>query len=266
LAAPLGIETLSLDVKLANLERKKTYLEKLLAQLQREHASVAFPVPQLPIRDLLHAAGASSVVHAPPHNAAQASAALFLASGLGHPPMPDNFSYYYDVADRGKRSRSPKNTDRTFFCNCAFEEGVASASAPVAEPVAAEQAAAPADAASPASEGGATPAAEDCYWASDSRDAATGAAAPADTSHHISRSFFRLQSCSPNSEQLCNLLSNLKCGATMGLESCITFLGIVSFARWHVENPLAINSKSKLSGNKYRIRLLLERKRQYDKS
>jgi hypothetical protein len=145
-------------------------------------------------------------------------------------------------------------------------EGVASASAPVAEPVAAEQAAAPADAASPASEGGATPAAEDCYWASDSRDAATGAAAPADTSHHISRSFFRLQSCSPNSEQLCTLLSNLKCGATMGLESCITFLGIVSFARWHVENPLAINSKSKLSGNKYRIRLLLERKRQYDKS
>jgi hypothetical protein len=132
LAAPLGIETLSLDVKLANLERKKTYLEKLLAQLQREHASVAFPVPQLPIRDLLHAAGASSVVHAPPHNAAQASAALFLASGLGHPPMPDNFSYYYDVADRGKRSRSPKNTDRTFFCNCAFEEGVASASAPAA--------------------------------------------------------------------------------------------------------------------------------------
>ena len=76
------------------------------------------------------------MVHAPPHNAAQASAALnaataqwpaatsFLASGLGHPPMPDIFTYYYDSADRGKRSRSQKNTDRAFFRNCAFEEVV----------------------------------------------------------------------------------------------------------------------------------------------
>jgi hypothetical protein len=55
-------------------------------------------------------------------------------------------------------------------------------------------------------------------------------------------------------EQLRNLVSNLKCGAIMVLESRTTFIGIVSFALSQVKNPLAINAKSKLSGNKHKIR------------
>jgi hypothetical protein len=71
------METLDLDAKLVFFERKKTKLEKLLVKMQEEHASVAVPVA--PVLDMLHAAGTSagtsSVLHAPPHNAAQASAA-----------------------------------------------------------------------------------------------------------------------------------------------------------------------------------------------
>jgi hypothetical protein len=73
LAFPPGMETLDLDAKLVFFERKKTKLEKLLVKMQEEHASVAVPVA--PVLDMLHAAGTSSVLHAPPHNAAQASAA-----------------------------------------------------------------------------------------------------------------------------------------------------------------------------------------------
>lgn len=130
LAFPPGIEALDLDAKLAFLEGKKTNLENLLEKLQAEHVSVA-------VLDTLHAAGASesSVLHAPPHNAAQASAALnaaaaqwpaaasFVSSGKAHPPVPDDFSFYYLATERGKtRSNLPEHTDRTFFWNCAFEE------------------------------------------------------------------------------------------------------------------------------------------------
>jgi hypothetical protein len=63
---------------LSFLSEKKTKLENFLAKLQKEHASVAVSVA--PVMDMLHAAGALSVLHAPPHSAAQASAALNAAA------------------------------------------------------------------------------------------------------------------------------------------------------------------------------------------
>ena len=65
---PPGMDSLELGEKLAVLENKKDRLKKVLAKLQEGHASVAVPVP--PVLDMPHAAGASSVLHAPPHNAA----------------------------------------------------------------------------------------------------------------------------------------------------------------------------------------------------
>ena len=129
---PPGMDSFDLGEKLAVLENKKDRLKKLLAKLQDGHASVAVPMP--PVLDMPHAAGTSSVLHAPPHNAAQASAALnaavaqwpaaasFLSSGKAYPPVPEAFSFYYQVYEPGKRSILPHHTDRTFFWNCAFEE------------------------------------------------------------------------------------------------------------------------------------------------
>jgi hypothetical protein len=104
-------------------------LESLLAQFQQEHASQSLTAPVPPVLDLLHAECTSSVLLSLQHNAQQASTALnaaaaqwqtaasFDASGLVHPHMPDNFAYYYEEAERGKCSSSPKNTDSKLFWN-----------------------------------------------------------------------------------------------------------------------------------------------------
>ena len=63
---PPGMDSFELGEKLAVLENIKDRLKKVLAKLQGGHASVAVPVP--PVLDMPHAAGASSVLHAPPHN------------------------------------------------------------------------------------------------------------------------------------------------------------------------------------------------------
>jgi hypothetical protein len=117
LAFPPGIEALDLDAKLAFLEGKKTNLENLLAKLQAEHASVA-------VLDTLHADKAAQASAALNAAAAQwPAAASFVSSGKAHPPVPDDFSFYYLSTERGKtRSNLPEHTDRTFFWNCAFEE------------------------------------------------------------------------------------------------------------------------------------------------
>jgi hypothetical protein len=111
-------------------------MDPLASGLHYVDASQSLTAPVPPVQDLLHAECTSSVLLSLQHNAEQASTALnaaaaqwpaaasFDASGLVHPHMPDNFSYYYEAAERGKCSSSPKNTDSKLFWNCEFEEVV----------------------------------------------------------------------------------------------------------------------------------------------